>query len=301
MDVPSITFSTEDKTCFTYRDGYDGVATRELQELLRLGQEMLVSIKAELTRRKTSVLETLPTAVKTCVEKLQANMTTLKILQRLDDPANLASSAAETLKNERTDRRERIYKKFLQDLREQCGGGTVVLCSSSLGKRRIVGLKNMERITLLGYLKSNRNNFEDTILDDLAVTLGITCPMHRSMSEPHGPERELDTTRSTAQPVSIERRERPTLSEVVAWLTPNTEIEYKYSEADVDAIPLLGPDLASALQASKQWMWERQTGGLMTDCISGLSPRNRGDITLQLLLGFREGTEIMERLRMQAI
>ncbi|RSL40191.1 hypothetical protein CEP54_016174 [Fusarium duplospermum] len=284
MDVPSITFSTEDKTCFTYQDGYDGVATRELQELLRLGQEMLVSIKAELARRKISVLETLPTAVKTCVEKLQASMTTLKILQRLDDPANLASSAAETLKNERTDRRERIYKKFLQDLREQCGGGTVVLCSSSLGKRRIVELKNMERISLLGYLKSNRNNFEDTILDDLAVTLGITYPMHRSMSEPHEPAHDLDTTRSTAQPASIER-----------------QIEYKYSEADVDAIPLLGPDLASALQASKQWMWERQTGGLMTDCISGLSPRNRGDITLQLLLGFREGTEIMERLRMQAI
>ncbi|RSL50345.1 hypothetical protein CEP51_015361, partial [Fusarium floridanum] len=283
MGMPRITLSTEDKTCFAYQDGYDGVATQELQELLRLGREMLVSIEAELTRRKIEALETLPTAVKTCVEKLQARMATLKILQRLDDPANLASSAAETLNSERTDRRERIYKIFLQDLRDQCGGGTVVLCSSSLGKRRIVQLKNVERISLLGYLKSNRNTFENTILNNMAVTLGITHPMHRSMGEPQEPQHELDTARSIAQPVSIER-----------------QIEYKYSEAHVDAIALLGPNLASALQASRQWIWERETGGLMTtDCISGLCHRNRGDITLQLLLGFREGTEIMGRLRMR--
>ena len=48
-------------------------------------------------------------------------------------------------------------------------------------------------------------------------------------------------------------------------------------------------------------MWERQTGGSTTDCINGLSPKYRGDITLHILMGFKEGTEFMEKLQMQAV
>lgn len=39
---------------------------------------------------------------------------------------------------------------------------------------------------------------------------------------------------------------------------------------------------------------ERQTGGSTTDCITGLSPENRGDITLHILVEFKEGTNFME-------
>lgn len=88
-------------------------------------------------------------------------------------------------------------------------------------------------------------------------------------------------------------------------LTPfDAEIEYKYSEASIDAImQLLGPDLAKAVRASHQYKWERETGrGLTTtDCVTGLSPKNRGDITLQLLVGLVEGTAIIEALEMQAV
>ncbi|KAF3763567.1 hypothetical protein M406DRAFT_74156 [Cryphonectria parasitica EP155] len=240
MDEPGITLSTKGKASFNFHDGYDDVATQELEELLRLSREMLVSMETELTRRKISVLETLPGPVKTCV------------LQRLDDPANLATSAAQILKSETTDRRDKIYKRFLQDVLEQCGGGIVVLCSSSLGKRRIVELKNMERISLLGYLKSNRNTFEHAILDDAALTLGITCATQCSMSEPHRPEDGLDATLPTANPVSIERREQHGPFGDGSLADSKIEIEYKYSEAHIDAITVLGPDLASALQASKQ-------------------------------------------------
>lgn len=82
----------------------------------------------------------------------------------------------------------------------------------------------------------------------------------------------------------------------------NTDIEYKYSEASIDAMSVLGTDLAHAVQASYQYKWERRTGGLTkTDCIQGLTPKNGRDITLQLLLGFDEGTDVMERLQMQVI
>ena len=82
----------------------------------------------------------------------------------------------------------------------------------------------------------------------------------------------------------------------------HAEIEYKYSEASIDAISMLGSDLTHAVQASDQYKWERRTGGsTKTDCIQGLTPKNGRDITLQLLLGFDEGTEVMERLEMQVV
>jgi len=66
-------------------------------------------------------------------------------------------------------------------------------------------------------------------------------------------------------------------------------------------ISLLETDLIPAMKSSKQWIWERQTGGLTTDCISGLSPKNRGDMAFQLLLGFKKGTELMEGLQAQVV
>jgi len=97
--------------------------------------------------------------------------------------------------------------------------------------------------------------------------------------------------------VSIGSAFQPQLANIVY-----AEIEYKYSEASINAIATLGSDLAHAIQASDQYKWERRTGGsTKTDCIQGLTPKNGGDITLQLLLGFDEGTEVMEKLEMQVV
>lgn len=190
---------TEGKDSFSYRDGYDNVTTTDLQELLRHGRETVLSLEEELARRNTSVSNTLPSPVKACLEKLQSTMYTVRVVQRLEDPSNLASAAAEILKNEQKNRKEKVYKQFLTDIRQQCGSGVVVLCSSSLGKRRIVELKNSERMLLLGYLKSNSNSFKHAILDNLAVSHGI-------MTTPHEATPGSDNTRTSTYPASVERR-----------------------------------------------------------------------------------------------
>lgn len=172
MDTPHLIMQTRGKH-ISSRNSYDDVTTTDLQEFLRLGRETVLSLEDELARRKVSATDTLPSAVKACIEKLQATMYNLSVLNRLDVPTGLAAAAAETLKNERTDRREKVYRQFLVDVQQQCGGGAVVLCSSSLGKRRIVELKNSERIFLLGYLKGNYNSFKHAILDNLAASHGI--------------------------------------------------------------------------------------------------------------------------------
>ncbi|EFY87395.1 hypothetical protein MAC_06503 [Metarhizium acridum CQMa 102] len=209
-----------------------------------------------------SALSRLPTSVRNCIEKMHDTIQKLDVLQRLDDTAGLMSTAAKIMQNEQTGRREKIYKQFLIDIRDHCGPSTTLLCAKSLGKRRIVDLNIRERISLLSYLKNNSKTFQHPVLDGLALRLGVTGE-HQSV---------------------VER-----------------QIEYKYSEASIDVISMLGPDLANAVQASNQYKWERQTGGSTTDCIQGLTPRNRGDITLQLLLGFDEGTEVMEELEMQVV
>jgi hypothetical protein len=199
MDVPRFRMQTEGRHSFSSQDGYDDVTTADLQELLRLGRETVLSLEAELARRNTSASNTLPSAVKACLEKLQSTMYTLSIVQRLEDPSNLAYAAAETLKNEQKNRKEKVYKQFLTDIQQQCGGGVVVLCSSSLGKRRIVELKNSERMFWLGYLKSNCNSFKHAILDNLAVSHGI-------MTAPHEATPASDNTGTSTYPISVERR-----------------------------------------------------------------------------------------------
>jgi hypothetical protein len=203
MGMPSVILSSSVRGHFAYEEGYDGVFIEELHELLQLGRQIVLSIEVELKKRGS--LTTLTPAVKVCIERIKANMASLKTLRRLHDTAGLAPLAADTLKNVgvREGRRERIYKQFLQDLQKQCGAGMVILCSSSLGKRRIVDLNRMDRMALLGYLKSNLKAFESTILDEQAVTLGIKDPVQRSTSESHGQEH-----RSTTQPVALGRQER---------------------------------------------------------------------------------------------
>lgn len=78
----------------------------------------MLSLEEELTRRKMSALNALPSAVRACIDKLQTSMNTLKVVQRLDELANLISAAAETLRTDRTNRREKIYKQFLNDVRQ---------------------------------------------------------------------------------------------------------------------------------------------------------------------------------------
>lgn len=130
MAVPHITMQTEGKHSFSPQDGYDDVTTADLQELLRLGRETVLSLEDELARRNTSASNTLPSAVKACLEKLQSTMYTLGVVQRLEDPSSLASAAAEILRTEQQNRKDKVYKQFLGDAQQQCGGGVGKAMSS---------------------------------------------------------------------------------------------------------------------------------------------------------------------------
>ncbi|KAG8405723.1 hypothetical protein J3458_021664 [Metarhizium acridum] len=274
LESPCLIMRTRGQGDLSPNDDLDGVDTGDLRILLQLARQTTYCIETELAAR--SALSRLPTSVRNCIEKMHDTIQKLDVLQRLDDTAGLMSTAAKIMQNEQTGRREKIYKQFLIDIRDHCGPSTTLLCAKSLGKRRIVDLNIRERISLLSYLKNNSKTFQHPVLDGLALRLGVT-------GGKTAPLTNANTTNTEHQSV-VER-----------------QIEYKYSEASIDVISMLGPDLANAVQASNQYKWERQTGGSTTDCIQGLTPRNRGDITLQLLLGFDEGTEVMEELEMQVV
>jgi hypothetical protein len=294
MDITRLQMQTGSKNSFSYLEGYDGVSTEELQELLRLGRATVLSLEKELERRKTSGSDEIPGAVKTCIDKIQKSIYTLRIVQHLDHRASLISAAADSLKNDHKHRGGKLYKQFLRDVQRQCGGGLVVLCSSSLGKQRIVDLKSSDRIFLLSYLKLNSSSLKHAVLDRLAESHGI-------MNAPNDPIPGSSNAQTLTYPISAERRKPSLILHCALADRLHAEIEYKYSEAPIAAVIMLGPYLCPALQTSRQWKWERETGGLTTDCISALSPKHRGDITLHLVVGFEEGTELIEKLQMQAV
>ena len=106
---------------------------------------------------------------------------------------------------------------------------------------------------------------------------------------------------NTAVILAGRRKKEETLVLRMAWLTiSTTEIEYRYSEAPIDLIPLLGDPLSAAVQSSQQWKWERNIGvGLKTDCLNALAPKNRSqDISITLLVGFEKGTRLIEKFQL---
>lgn len=83
----------------------------------------------------------------------------------------------------------------------------------------------------------------------------------------------------------------------------NPDIQYRYSEAKVDLIPLLKDPIASAVQNSQQWRWERYIGTTVTtDCMNVLLPRDPGkDMSITFLAGFDEGLSLIKQLSLKLI
>jgi len=80
------------------------------------------------------------------------------------------------------------------------------------------------------------------------------------------------------------------------------EIEYRYSEAPISQIWLLGERLLEAVQSSHQWKWERDLGGLATDCLNALVPKNRSqDISITLVVGHEKGAELIEKFKLSPL
>lgn len=85
--------------------------------------------------------------------------------------------------------------------------------------------------------------------------------------------------------------------------TIKIDIQYRYSEAKVDLIPLLKDPIASAVQDSQQWRWERYIGTTVTtDCMNVLLPRDPGkDMSITFLAGFDEGLSLIKQLSLKLI
>ncbi|GIK00345.1 hypothetical protein Aspvir_004367 [Aspergillus viridinutans] len=76
------------------------------------------------------------------------------------------------------------------------------------------------------------------------------------------------------------------------------QIQYMFSKAPVDKIPLLGPLLSNAIQASNQWKMERNLDEPITDCCNALLPEGEHeDISITLCVGRREGVQMIDLLK----
>ena len=168
----------------------------------------MLSLEEEFSRRQELPANPTSVEVKSCIEKLRNGMTTLEVTERLEDHTHLVSAAAEILRRETTNRRDRIYKQFLEDILIQCGHAPVILCSWKIGKRRIAELKHSERIELLDYLKKNLHSFEHHVLHTIATKHKIGNTARGSVN-----------TITTVAPPAIERRKLSTLSSSRGELT----------------------------------------------------------------------------------
>jgi len=79
-----------------------------------------------------------------------------------------------------------------------------------------------------------------------------------------------------------------------ALLTISTlEIQYMFSKAPTNQIPLLGNLLSDAVQTSHHWEMERTLGEEMTDCLTTMIPKDQNqDISITLWVGLEAGLRL---------
>jgi len=99
------------------------------------------------------------------------------------------------------------------------------------------------------------------------------------------------------------RKEKKTSPEYSASLTTFTaDIDYRCSEALISQMSYLGVVLFDAVQTSLQWGWERGLGGLTSDCLNAIVPKNRSeDISLTLRVGHEQGLELIEKFQLRSM
>ncbi|KAH1452267.1 hypothetical protein KXW57_003990 [Aspergillus fumigatus] len=140
-----------------------------------------------------------------------------------------------------------------------------------------------ERLDTLIYLKANKTKFDSTILDDLAVQYGVPNYDEHFPSEARNyanqPARKRrliqDSNEQEPSEGSVNTRVCARSTET-AQLLQHRQIEYRYSEAPVTSLSILGEDLADAVKSSSQWKWEREVSeSRVTDCVTALLPKDR--------------------------
>lgn len=78
------------------------------------------------------------------------------------------------------------------------------------------------------------------------------------------------------------------------------EIQYAFTNAPTNHIPLLGDFLSKAVQTSNQWEKERRLGLPTTECLTTLIPEGENmDISITLWVGRREAVLIHDLFKLQ--
>ena len=169
MEYPCVTLRTSEETSFLWDDGFEGVTNAELEALHRKSRDTLLSIEAEIERRRLPASGQ-PLKINKQCDDLRNGFNRIGVQERLDDKAaKHAKAAVEILTTEQSIRPFKIYKAFLRDVLRHCGPEQVLLCAACLGKPKIASLKSEDRVTLLDHLKAKKSTYSSPILGRLAI------------------------------------------------------------------------------------------------------------------------------------
>jgi predicted xylose isomerase-like sugar epimerase len=172
MPHPSVRFHTGEDISFGWQDSCRILSTEILEALLLESRLAVTSIEAELQRRNQQAHRTLKLDI--CCQRLQKTANEIKVRKRLcERGVAQATSLHDLLTVEQSDRSLKVYQEFLQDVAQQCGSATALLCHIGLGKHRVTNLKNEDRVNLLQILKDEHGSLSGDELKSLAESYHV--------------------------------------------------------------------------------------------------------------------------------
>jgi hypothetical protein len=179
-----LTFHTTSTNGLRISDGCDGLSTDDLETILRLSHEAVNSIERELEKRQIDKVPDHNNGIADCRRRLQQMCRKLVVMGRLEGRATKqVKEGVVALTDPCRDSPSKAYQSFLCDVLHHCHEGTVLLCASSLGKKRVVDIGSSGRVALLAYLKETRD-FDKDVLKRLARDCRIPLPNSAFISMP---------------------------------------------------------------------------------------------------------------------
>lgn len=156
----------------------------------------------------------------------------------------------------------------------------------------------IESLFPAGHLQTERRD-DSELRESSGVPEEDNDPAHFEISEPAATE---NISERVASPLQLRKRRHIENEPLPPQLQKRQkEIEYRCSEAPTSQIWLLGERLFEAVQSSHQWKWERNLGGLTTDCLNALVPENRQDISITLVVGHEKGVELIDKFMLRTL
>ena len=110
-----------------------------------------------------------PGEVGKCCQRLHDTARKLTVREYMDDrAAKNVDDAITLLTTRQTNSQTRPYQAFLHDVLRHCSPSLVLLCAGSLGRKRIIDLGKVRRVSLLAYVRNTQESLDVPILETLA-------------------------------------------------------------------------------------------------------------------------------------